>query len=273
MSAPKYFLFCGVGRSGTTALRKALGLHPEIYYNGMENNIVQDVVACALRNCTMSSRKESMVVSQEQYDSHFRRLLTDILWPEEEKREGKTLLCSYNPGADIADYMVQLFGSCKILYIVRNGIEVVASRQRFSSFAHNAFPDQCDVWLRSKGMLDWGRQHPEVFKEFRYEWLNDETQIHARLSDVFQWFGLTQTDICANHVLSNRYHPTLDPNDTKVVNAEYAGQDSSVRQKMSAERQDRWKCWTPEERQIFEQKCGAFMQELGYPLPWQAAQA
>ncbi len=230
--------------------------------------MVQDVIGCALRNCTMPSRKESMVVSQEQYDRTFLRLLNDLLWPEEDKREARTLMCAINPSCDISDYLVQVFQNCKLVYLVRNGIEVVASRQRFASFSERSFGEQCDVWTRSEGMLNWGRQHPDIFREFRYEWLVDESQIYGRFSELFDWLGLEQTDICAKHVLSNRYHPTLDPTDTKVVEADYATQDDAVRKKMSDERMDRWKSWRPEEMQIFEQKCGPLMNELGYALPW-----
>lgn len=268
MSSPKYLLLCGVGRSGTTVLRKALGLHPGLYYNGMENNIVQDVISCALRNCTMPSRKQSMVISQDQYNQAFLRLLNDVLWPDTARREGKTLMCAINPSADISDYMLEVFQDCKLVYLVRNGIEVIASRQRYASFAGSTFEQQCDVWLRTGGMLEWGRQYPDRFREFRYEWLVDESRIYQSFSELFEWIGLEQTDVCAKHVLSNRYHPTLDANDIPVANADYAAQDSRVRKQMSEERSSRWKTWSPEDLQLFETKCGPLMTRLGYPMPW-----
>ena len=38
----------GVGRSGTTALRESLGLHPDVHSTGRENNIIYDVADTAL---------------------------------------------------------------------------------------------------------------------------------------------------------------------------------------------------------------------------------
>lgn len=263
----KYFLFSGVGRSGTTALRKAFGCHPEIYYNGLENNIVQNVISCALRNCT-AGRKEWMAVPQERYDELFRNLLTDLLWPEPGGRVDKTLMCAINPSMEIADYTRQVFGDCKFVYLVRNGIEVISSRQRFPPFSLRSFSEHCDVWLRARGMLQWGRNNPEHFREFRHEWLIDEKQAGRRFSDVFTWLGLSQCPACAEHILSNRYHPTSEASGPIAAVVDAAHLVKSDREKLTDDRRGRWRSWQPEEISLFEEKCGAFMAELGYELPW-----
>ena len=109
-SQPRHHLFlCGVGRSGTTILRRSLGLHQEIYYEGKENNLIQDVLTVARDNCTLASRKFAMTVDQATYDAAFRRLVQDLVWPDPQGREKPVWMAAINPTEDLMDYLCREF--------------------------------------------------------------------------------------------------------------------------------------------------------------------
>lgn len=134
MTHPIYMFLCAVGRSGTTILRTSLGCHPDIYYNQRENNIVQDLLAVALNNCTQDSRKCSMVVEQSVHDRIFRDAICQLIWPDPALATKPVHMAAINPTGDQLDYLCHVFPTAKITCLVRNGIEVVSSRLRYRSF-------------------------------------------------------------------------------------------------------------------------------------------
>ena len=196
----KYLFLCGVGRSGTTVFRTALGRHPEIYYNGKENNAVHEILNVAQRNCTMESRKFAMQVDQDRYDEIFRNTIEALTWPDEQRRLLPARLAAINPAGEQLDYLRQVFSGSKIICLVRNGIEVVSSRMAFASFAKGSFESHCNVWNRSQPVIVWGQNHSDHFRLIRQEWFYDREILKDRLDDVFQWAGLSLSDQTLDHI-------------------------------------------------------------------------
>ena len=258
----RYLMMAGTGRSGTTILRTSLGLHPQIYYNGKENNLVQDVLEVAIRNCTLPSRQFAMVVSQEHYDRAFRRLVIELLWPNSELRKRRILMAAINPTGDLLDYTCQAFPRTRILGLVRNGIEVICSRQRYASFSDDDFEQHCATWLRTRSVLDWGRQNPNLFRLIRHEWMYQPAMLQAKLADLFAWLGLEDCPLVANQFEQSLSHPTGDNP------SEFDQLSPPDRAAYFQHKSDGWREWSPAQRQIFKQSCADFMAELGYEVPF-----
>lgn len=262
---PRYLFLCGVGRSGTTVLRTSLGLHPEIYYNDRENNIVQDLVAVAQANCTSDSRRYAMVVEQVEYDRIFREAISQLLWPDQQLRSRPIRMAAINPSGDQLDYLCQMFPDAKIIGLVRNGIEVISSRIRYNSFADHEFQSHCDVWNRCLGVSQWGQENPRHFRQIRQEWFYDSTQLNKRLSDVFDWLGVSRSPLPASNILERLHHPT----DSMAENLDdFAKMSEHEKKAYFQSRSNRWSEWTESQRSLFTSSCSELMDLLGYDLPW-----
>lgn len=251
-------LCAGVGRSGTTALRLSLGLHPSIYYPGTENNILTGVLLAAMRNCTLPDRRVAMLVSQAEYDRAFEQLFNTLLWPQREQHRNQIQMAACDLREDIMDYLYRVFPNIRVVYLIRNGMQVVASRALFESMKHDAFEDHCALWLRAYKITQWGQDKPDKIRFFRYEWFHEPERLRGELANLFEWLGISWHDAPLKNLLTERYHPTQHPGEPDAGEANFA-----------RTRDERWKHWSEQERAVFETKCGEAMRALGYAIPWQ----
>lgn len=247
----------GVGRSGTTVLRMSLGAHPEIAYNWAENNIVMDILETALHNCTFPSRKSSMQMSQNKYDRTFRNLLLHLLYPRPSLAiiPPKRWMASTDINPRLVGYLRQLFPNIRLIYLVRNGIEVVSSRMVFEGFKDRPFEWQCEVWARSVDIARWGSEQ-DFFYLLRHEsLLNPESTVHT-LSELWSWLGLNNEPRCADVLQTHSYHPTTFP-----------GEEPASKESLH-KRKSRWEYWNEKQREIFTKQCAPAMLYFGYEIPW-----
>lgn len=259
---PNQLFLCAVGRSGTTILRTSLGLHPDIYYNNRENNVVQDLISVAQLNCTSDSRRFAMVVTQPEYDVVFRTAISDLIWPDHELRQRTTRMAAINPNGDQLDYLRQVFPAAKILCLVRNGIEVISSRMRYPSFAKADFATHCEVWNRSQSVFEWGQANADAFQLIRHDWFYDPQLLSDSLNKLFDGLGISASELPATNILDRLQHPT----DSQQV--DFGAMTAQEKSAYFQSKSDRWKDWTDEQRDTFKTKCGTFMQQLGYVIPW-----
>lgn len=250
-------LVSGVGRSGTTALWQALCRHPDLHGTGNENNIIFDVLETARHNCTYPSRRATMHVAPPAYDRQFRLLLLNLLWPSPRRGAARPrmLLATSDLTPSRADYLLRLFPAARIVYIVRNGIAVVASRATHPHFRDAPFGDQCRAWLRSHEMAEWG-QGRAGFVLVRQEQLIDAASAREALDAAVVAVGLRPDPNVADTVASRQFHPTQ-------LAAEAPEVAGDLRQ-----RQDRWRHWNAAQRAEFLDVCGSAMDYFGYPIPW-----
>ncbi len=266
----RQLFLCAVGRSGTTIFRTSLGKHPQIYYNGLENNIVQDVAEVGLRNCTMSSRKKQMAVSQDGYNATFRKLIDSLVWPDTEMVSRPVHLAAINPLSDQLGFLQQIYPQAKFVSLVRNGIEVVSSRMRYASFAESDFEAQCRVWIRGEKVCQWGEQNRDSHRVFRHEWFYQPERLEAELAGLFAWANLPSSPAPAEHMLTTLCHPT--ESDQQIARREFSRTSIEQRRAYFQAKRERWKDWNRDQRDTFCEICGPFMKHLGYEIPWSQAE-
>lgn len=248
----------GVGRSGTVALREAIGHHEQVHSTGSENNILFELLHTARTNCTHESRRFAMQVDDATYDAAFRTLICELLWVPPRDPRPRRLLAFTALSPTRADYLCRLFPGAKIAYLLRNGIEVVASRQRYSSFADRPFSDHCKVWALARKMVAWGRDRDD-FMLIRHEHLLKPRTLTSTLDRLWSWIGLPTEPGSERYLRDNCVHPTR------------AGDEHRQPGDALLDRSDRWRSWTPGERQVFVDTCGETMASLDYPIPWLTA--
>lgn len=268
MTRPTYLFLIGVGRSGTTVLRKSLGLHPGIYYTGTENRIVTDFLRVQFETFTDPDRVSKLLVTREQFDRVMERALNDLLWLDEERRARSIRTAAFAMPPELPPYLLRVFPNARILHLVRNGIQVISSRQLHEGFQHMPFEEQCTRWARAYDLYKWGLTQEHAYHLFRYEWFNDEPRLRAELSRVYEWLEIPPDDAPIQNMLNTRYHPTYHPNEATRLNIYDAQTSQQGRAQIDQIRTERWHFWTDEQRAQFEQICGDAMRGFGYPIPW-----
>lgn len=238
--------------------------HSQVYYNGAENNLIQDLVATAQRNLEMQSRAVALVVSPERYLNLFRCLTEDLIWPSEELRSRPLWMGATNLIPENADFMRKLFPNCRFLCLIRNGVEVVSSRMHHRSFRSGTFEQHCQTWRQSVSMVSWARQFPEIARVIRQEWFRETKMLESFFEEFWQWLELPSSIAVIQHFQEKKYHPTSDVTD---LDSTFQGTQSEGVSPLK-EPQQRWTEWSDSQRETFESLCGDPMHEMGYDLPW-----
>lgn len=252
----------GVGRSGTTIVREALSRHPDLDSTNLENNILNELLNVASRNCTLPDRVHAMRVPQRTYDAHFRALVLRLLWPRPRQATPSRLLAFSNLTTTSAAYLARLFHNVRIIYIVRNGIEVVSSRMRFEPFMHRDVASHSESWQLAHDMARWGAGRGE-FLLVRHEWLSERGGPERMMRTILPFLGLREHAPCVEAFGEGLIHPTSDRTSSTIEAKGVAGELRS--------RAERWRSWSEDEREAFESRCSEAMAYFGYELPWSGA--
>lgn len=277
-------ILSGVGRSGTTIVRQALSRHPDVDSTNLENNILNELMNVASRNCTAPDRVHAMRVDAKVYDAHFRALILRLLWPcpRLDSTRPDRLLAFTNLTPTSADYLVRMFPRVRIVYIVRNGIEVVSSRMRFEPFRHRDVASHSDTWVLAHEMATWGEGKRE-FQIVRHEWLKDTDGPERMMGTILSFLGLTPHAPCVEAFREELVHPTgderaperADPASMIESKSSHGTESEAAGLRLPGEtlrgRSERWRDWTDAERLAFESRCGDAMRALGYDIPWSAS--
>jgi hypothetical protein len=253
-----WLLATGQGRSGTTVLTRALAAHPRICSNRVESNVLKDVLLAGHASCTMPSRQRQMVLSRSDHDEAFRRFVTGLLFPArlwsepEEPPAALSTFSAMNP--DAADYAATILPGIHFANIVRNGVEVVASRMVHHTLGQHTFDEHCIAWAAAAEMVQWGSGRDD-FTLIRHEDLLDADCCRRAFGRLLERAGLPHDERCANYVLETRRNQT-------TWTHESPGESGTLERRV-----DRWRHWTDEQRETFRRICGAAMDYFGYRMP------
>ena len=268
-----FVLVSGQARSGTTVLTKAIGEHPEVYSNGKESNYVADVARLLKKNLDKPHVVSELIESPDHFVGQFRTALFSVLFPKvllsKPQHDGthknlKSELSARFPSAvsTFSSLQIEMAESLKILFpkflvanIVRNGIEVVASRMSHESIGKFSFENHCTAWAHSIHMARWGESNDSLFL-IRHEQLMNSESAASVFETLQQRIGITQSTACAEFVTNNQ------------INSSFNSNDSESRRVELQNRTERWREWSETQRQTFEEICSETMNYFGYLIPW-----
>jgi len=247
----KFCVVSGVGRSGTTILRKSIELHSKINSTKTEDNLAFDLLE--ILNRSITKRSNSLKVPIEEHYRLFKNIIIETCFPHSNNLESlNALCCDLSMGA--LDQLMTLFsGQCKVLYIVRNGIEVVASRMLKHQFKHFSFEENCRIWANSLDVCKTGMMHPD-FLLLRHEKMHANDGVKEMFASIFNHLELLNEDNCVNFASQTFCHPT------KITTSD-AVKDSLKN------RIFRWKSFSDIEKKTFVEICGQAMEYFDYKVP------
>lgn len=241
----------GIGRSGTTVLRKSLEIHNEIISTQTENNLVFDLLESLERSINQRSNaiKDSII----DHKRVFKNTILDTTFPLVfDKRKVNALCCDLR--VESLNQIIELFNEkIKIIYIIRNGIEVVASRMIKKQFSHFTFEENCRIWAYSEKIVRHSVNLPQLHLVRHEDFLFEES-LAKTYKKIFYHVGVAFEPKCIEFVNENFCHPTsLTSYDDEKKNLKY--------------RSKRWEKFTKEEKKKFHDICSDSMHYLGYKIP------
>lgn len=262
----------GSGRSGTTALCLALGNHPKIWSHWRESPLCQDVGMIAYQYSIGESanyyRETTRPPTEYVFDS-MRRMLFEALWGRNHgfwyffRRKLRSPLRSIRktawvakgtPDENAARGLLSLYPRARFLYLHRNGLENVTSRQRFRAFRHLSFREHCETWAGDVERYRYLRSWNQTLTISHFDLVHDCRQTFQR---IFTFLHLPDSELPHRYSQQTHVHP-LD-NATKP-NTNVA---AALRSRPAAHSH-----WSEEQKALFCDVCTDGMKDLGYEIPF-----
>ena len=274
----KYFqrpvFLVGAGRSGTVALFRALGNHPEVLsIPGGEIPILMSIgrVAYLLEHGEEKEYflEQTKVPKQYFYSKlkrlcfessvgpyyGYRKLLKALIKNPAGYMKKKYWCVKTFPGEEAALGLLSLYPQAKFIYLVRNGINVVHSRTKFGHFRDREFAEHCQVWTSAVERFEY-LQHLESAEVVQQEELVDAPE--RIIQKICVHLSIPPDDGPANFLKNTLVHSLSDEETRESVDVK----------KIMSSRTPVYETWTKEQQNIFKDICGSTMEKLKYEIPF-----
>ncbi len=234
--APPIFIV-GCQRSGTTLVRLMLDSHGNISC-GPETRFLADLAKVTTDNW----QRLAHYGYPKQYWHQSMAQFFDGIQSEYAAGRGKTRWADKTPRYALSlDFIDELFPTCRVVHVVRDGRDVVASHRH--RFGYVAAVKAAEKWPRYiKAARETGaRLSPERYHELRYERLVEDPE--ATMRALLEFLGEPWDDAVLHH--EDFPHDVAD---------KYAGFAGSRRQEGT------------DSNAVYRSRVGAHRRELGIPL-------
>jgi hypothetical protein len=254
----------GIGRSGTSAVISSIAAHKEVITPERvgEAPIVQHFLTFLCEYEETSPQRDYNVKNYLMEAPERARLFSSMisslqygrdvsLVPDSEKYWVAKVSLSH----DTFDKAMEIFSGLRIIYVIRNGIEVVNSAKHFKGFAGLSFEELCKRWSDSvvelRYLLD--KQNCAVIRHD--ELVSDP---HRVFDAVYKKLEMESDAAPAEFIDSTLFNSSFN----QVSNKDEVG-------KVFNNRLSCWNQWSETEQQTFIDTCDEYMQELQFQRPYE----
>jgi hypothetical protein len=265
----------GGGRSGTIALLKAMGNHPEILITPSEDPFITDVGGMMYGLEYADEREKqyylrTLRISHDHIHKSLRQLcLESALGPNYGLKYllkaalkqrinpfSRRCWCTKTfPNERVAMGLMRLYPGAKFIYILRNGLNVVHSRTKFPEFRELEFEEQCHTWANGVNRFGYLVELPEATMVRQEELADDPEAVFRR---IFNHIGIVYHPGPATFARTTHVHPLAEEKTAQGVDVKRALQ----------ERPPIYEDWTHAQKDIFKRICGDTMASAGYQVPF-----
>ena len=268
-------IIIGHGRSGTTALQKALMQHQQIVGTEFESPMIfRFAFLNSLFHFQDNSKNEYYQVSTQIKEKYFNFYLKKLIFESVfgynfgfkrfrwllRKKHIKFLNIKFwvaksFPNMNEAKSLQKIFPNIKYIYIYRNAIDVINSAQKTMWFKEKDFTELCKSWAHSVNKYEYLMNYPYSLCIKQDDLVSDPQKT---LKDIQKFLNLNYSEIPSDFIKNNIIHP-LDNLDTiKTKNTKYYFQ----------KREPAFLNWSENQKNIFKKYCKESMLKLNYTVPF-----
>jgi len=256
-------LISGIGRSGTSALLKALAEHKEVFsavkigeapfVSSFLNFLVEfenrsPMVDYNLANYRLNEEERKISFSNFIMSNQCGSKL-DLNEPGKKFWIAKTSLSK--PAYEKA---LELFDEVRIVYIMRNGIEVINSARNFSGFSNLSFEEHCQRWKGNIEGSEYLFDLPMV-SVVKHDQLVANPQ--ATFQSIYKDLKLSDDTAPADFINTNLFNSSFD----ETTRDEKAKENFKNRLKA-------WDSWNRQEQDEFVEICDELMSKYDFTRPY-----
>ncbi len=269
-------LVVGLGRSGTTALERALGEHPLLRASPAEAPALRavGVLAHSMRDGANAEyvRRQTRL-SWHSARSQLQRLGFETVFGDSFGLDGRLLVSNWRSPGDLLDLrsahgfvakvggigrpaldgLGRIFDSVRVVYLHRNGIANVESRCQFRSFRDRPFDEHCQTWVDHARSHDYLRERSDATVASHDELVDEPEALFDRL---FDFIGVGASEAAASYTAGTLVHPQNERTRDRI----------DARRELT-QRESPYLGWSDDQRRTFVGICGPTMSRLGYEIP------
>ena len=256
-------LISGIGRSGTSALLQALATHSEIY---TAEKIGEAPFVSSFLNFLVKFENESPIVEYNlknyRLDAEKRqKVFADFIMMNQcgdsidlNESGKKYWIAKTSLGKRAYAKAQEVFGEIRIVYIMRNGIEVVNSARNFEGFSDLNFRQLCTRWRENIENSEFQFDLPLVSVVKHDELV---AQPETAFTEIFADLCLSDDPKPAEFINTNLFNSSFDEK----------SKDSKAKESFK-NRLNAWDSWTDEEQQMFIDECDFLMEKYNFIRPY-----
>lgn len=254
----------GIGRSGTSALLKCLVYHKNViepqvlgeapfighFVNFIHNYENGDDREYRLKNYKLDSDGRAAAFGEMLYKLHIApknkkaaALASAKYWPAKAFPNRKNFKAFQG-----------IFPDMKMMYIMRNGIEVVNSTRNFHGFSSLTFEDCCRRWAGSIQANSFLEDRSDVAFIKHHDMVTNPVEV---LGDAFVHIGMARDAKPGEYIQSNIFNSSFDKTNANIDAVKH----------FEGRLQAAWNAWTKDEQELFIKLCDSYMQSYGFALP------
>ncbi len=253
----------GIGRSGTSAVIKSIAEHHEVVKPDRvgEAPFIGHFVKFLHDYEDVSSAREynlkNYQLCEKQRAEEFSRLLAMLQYGTDISQDhvgGNHWVAKVSLPEHHFRKAQAVLGDVKIIYVMRNGIEVVNSAKSFHGFADLSFEQLCTRWVENIEQCRYVHTDPNCAVVRHDKLVSDP---HAVYEAIFEKLGMASDSGPADFISTNLFNSSFD-------------KTSELESTVSVfnERLKCWDDWTDEEQQIFKTICDEKMVEYKFERPY-----
>lgn len=246
-----------VGRSGSTALQNALGLHSQVTSSGLEAPIIHRFGDLVNSYFAHDTKKEYYQANLAIDASEFTIDLQKIMY-KSAIGNAKLKTKYWITKAFITESSFQgldiVFPKAKYIFLIRNGIDVIHSRTKFNKDNKVDFERYCINWSKENENYQYLVQCPKsIF--IKYEALVDDYK--GILQSIYKHIDINSELKPKEYLEQNLVHSLGNKGIEKI------DVQSTLQNRIPAySKWDKWK------KQCFKKHCNDTMLNYGYKIPF-----
>ena len=253
----------GIGRSGTSAVISSIAKHKQVLEPSRigEAPIVGHFINFLVQYEENSSEKDyhlkNYLLDASGRSKAFSKMLSSLQYGydvDSSVDSSELWIAKVSLSSVAYQKAVEVFDELRIVYVMRNGIEVVNSAKSFKGFAHLSFEQLCKRWASNIEQCRY-IHNSNLCAVIRHdELVTDPNKVYR---NVFHKLRMSQDDTPANFISTTLFNSSFDKSSALNSTANVFNNRLAC-----------WYEWSDEEKRTFKKFGDSLMEEFDFQRPY-----